>query len=744
MKLLQEILEDLRSAKCLPGLCIGVICSLMVLVVEISFAAMIFSGPLGMHAQRAVGLTLAGSVIVLIVTALFSGVRTNISLPQDAPVAIFAGAAAGIALTVGQAPPEVAFMTVVAALILSTLATGGLFLLTGWLRLSEYIRFMPYPVVAGFLAGTGWLLTKGSLEVMTDMSLCMANLPRLLEAPSLLQWLPGAAYALVLFAALRRWSHFLILPGSLFIALILYHVILALSGMDLAQAREQGYFFASFSAGNIWPAFTPADLEHIQWGAVLQQLPTLAIIPFISLLGLLLNTGGLELAMHRDLDIERELRVNGRANVLGALVGSPAGYSALSLSLLGFKTNANTRIVGLTAGLILLLTLFYGGQILALFPKALLGGFLLLLGLFFLSDWIVDTRRRMPRADYLVVLAVFGTIGLFGYLQGVLLGLVTTVVLFVVRFSTIPAVRGTSSLATTRSQRQRPLPDQQLLHIFGHETCIVDLTGYLFFGSVNALSRVILQAAHDAQTHRIMINFTQVSGFDISAVNNFVRLTQRLAARHLSVALIAPPGLFTRLLQHVGGPEIVADLHFFDELNAAVEWAEDRTLQQAHEELATHRQGKLTRGALFDQVSDSMLQGLAKQEKVEILLDQIQSRLKSFTAQTGEEILSFQEQASGMLFIRQGTVRECAVEPENKADASTPQPTLRTLRTLGPDMFFAEPAAYEQWKSPHAYIAESRSSLALLTPQALRELESAQPQTALQIHRLVVGSLSGH
>lgn len=729
-----EVLADLRSSKCIPGVSIGLVISLMAIVIEVSFAAMIFAGPLEVHAQRGMGLTLAGALLLIFVTALFSGFRPNINIPQDAPTAIFAGAAAGIAATMGAGHTEAAFITVVAALMLSTLSTAVLFLLAGRWRLAEYVRFMPYPVVAGFLAGTGWLLTKGSLEVMTGLSLNWSTLAELLDRQALWLWLPGATYALVLFTCLRRWSHFLILPGSLVGTLVLYHALLFLIGLDMSQARDMGLFFAAFAKGGIWPAFAPADMHQVQWSAVLAQLPTLAIIPFISLLGLLLNTGGVELASRRDLDLNRELLVNGGSNALAALAGAPPGYSALSLSMLGFKTGADTRIVGLTAALVLTGTLFFGGQILAVFPKALLGGFLLLLGLMFLSDWIVDTRARMPRADYLIVLAVFGTIGVFGYLQGVLLGLLVTVFLFVVRFSKIPALHAASSIASTRSRRQRSLPHQRLLAIHGGKARVFDLNGYLFFGSVNSLTSAIMEAITKEEPRFIVVDFHRVSGFDISAVNNFVRLAQRLANRRAAFVLAGAPGLFVDLLRQVGGRDMTTHLHVFPDRNTTLEWCEDRLLEEAGQVMAAGTaQAHRARSELFDEVSDLLLGRLARQEAVENLLERLGPFLEIRRYVPGETLLGAGETAAGMMFVLRGVVREIGV---NEAGRQT------VLRSLGPWAFFAEPAAYASWTSPLTYTAESETEVGLFSPDALLALEADAPQTALEMHRLVVEALS--
>ncbi|HDQ41871.1 MAG TPA: STAS domain-containing protein, partial [Desulfonatronum sp.] len=414
--------------------------------------------------------------------------------------------------------------------------------------------------------------------------------------------------------------------------------------------------------------------------------------------------------------------------------GAPAGYSALSLSMLGFKTGADTRIVGLTVTAVMSVTIVFGGQILSVFPKALLGGFLLLLGLMFLLDWIVDTRTRMPGADYLVVLAVFGTIGVFGYLHGVLLGLLATVVLFVVRFSKIPVLFSASTIAQTRSRRQRALPHQRLLATGGGKVGVFDLTGYLFFGSVNALTSAIMQAMDEEGTQAVIVDFQRVSGFDISAVYNFVRLAQRLSARQATFVLAGAPELFSNLLQQVGGQDVAENTRFFSDRNAALAWCEDTLLQEAqqamHEDSAVARQ---TRADLIDHVADDLLLRLKQQEQVEKLLERLSPFVERRSWLPGVVLLQPGETARSMFFVRQGVVREFVI------DAAGAQ---STLRSLGPATFFAEPAAYAPWVTPHGYVSESETEAALLTPEALRALETKDPQAAFEVHRLVVAAIA--
>ena len=112
--------------------------------------------------------------------------------------------------------------TCLATLILTTFLTGILLALLGHYRLGRLIRFLPFPVVGGFMAGAGWLLVKGALTVLTGSDAHFATLPQLFEPATTLKWMPALAMALLLVIATRRLRHFLVIPTIVVGSMILF------------------------------------------------------------------------------------------------------------------------------------------------------------------------------------------------------------------------------------------------------------------------------------------------------------------------------------------------------------------------------------------------------------------------------------------------------------------------------------------------------------------------------------------
>ena len=95
------------------------------------------------------------------------------------------------------------FLTVVAATLVVTVLCGIVFVVIGRFRLGALIRFVPYPVVGGFLAGTGWLLFKGGIYVATGTILHLPTVPAMIREYQLAHWLPALAFGAILLISVR-------------------------------------------------------------------------------------------------------------------------------------------------------------------------------------------------------------------------------------------------------------------------------------------------------------------------------------------------------------------------------------------------------------------------------------------------------------------------------------------------------------------------------------------------------------
>ena len=293
---------ELQPARLLPTITATLIVWLIGVIVTISYGALIFSGDLSDHIDAGIGLALISATAALIFTALLSSYPGMIGFPQDTTAALMALMAANVTHeALEHTSHDAAYITVVAAIAITSIATGIVFYLIGHYRLGRFIQFVPFPVVGGFLAGTGWLLLRGGVGLMAGVSLSLDNLDQLVTGDILIRWLPGLLYAVVLLTLMRYRSHFLLLPVMLIVGVGLFYAALLITGTSVDEANARGLMLPSLEGRNLWQPLVPSDLRQVEWGVLPQQAGTLVSVLLVSVLHLLLNASGLELVLKRDL-----------------------------------------------------------------------------------------------------------------------------------------------------------------------------------------------------------------------------------------------------------------------------------------------------------------------------------------------------------------------------------------------------------------------------------------------------------
>ena len=277
---------------------------------------------------------LFGTLVLCLAIALTGDYRGAVSGPQAMPAAVAVSVVAAASTSMAGADDETLFMTLVVILILTTVAAGASILLIGHIRTASVLRFVPYPVVAGYLAGAGWVLTLAALAIMSGIVPNWETLPRFLEPPTLWKWLPGIAYAVALRFAMAHWDHFLVMPASFILAAGAYHLGLALLDIPHGEAAAAGLLFSGVAEHRLWPAFLPGEFVHVDWSVVIQQAPNILVIVPAVLFSLTMVLKGIQAVGGVELDLDREFRAVGMANMVAALGGgSPPGYHTLSGSL---------------------------------------------------------------------------------------------------------------------------------------------------------------------------------------------------------------------------------------------------------------------------------------------------------------------------------------------------------------------------------------------------------------------------
>ncbi|RJP47711.1 MAG: STAS domain-containing protein [Anaerolineaceae bacterium] len=704
------------SKTLVPGLIAGLIVGIIVVTISISLGSFIFSGELAQFAPRGMGLLLFSGLVMGLTVAGLSSLPGAAIGPQDGPSALLAVAAAGVASGLaGVSNPEIAYHTVVTGVLLSTLATGAVFFFIGQFKLGNLVRYIPYPVIGGFLAGTGWLITRGTLEGMAGQSLSLAALPSLVTPDALFRWLPGALFATAVLLILRKFNHFLIWPGIVLGGISIFYGLIFLRGMTFDEARAAGQFMQPFGSGGLWQPFLPSHFADVDWAALSGALDSLAIIPLVSLIAFLLNASALELVAKRDIDLNRELRVAGLSNILAGLGGGVAGYHLLGATALAFRMGAQTRIVSLVSALVCGLVLVAGGSFISFLPVAFLNGMLLMLGLSFLVDWLYDARPKLPVADYALVWVILFVIGSVGFLEGVIAGVAISILLFVFKYANVNTVRDSLNGQMYHSKVERPAIQRETLNRLGESIHVFRLQGFIFFGTSNSILSRVREILED-QTNRenfIVLDFHRVHNLDSSAVSSFVRMRQLADLHDIYLVLTQVSPLMRRQMEQGG---FVGDqrVQFFPSLDHGMEWCENMLLMKyeaSTQFISTSLESQLKRSFPHPELVESLMGFL---ERVE--------------AEAAQTLMRRGEASDAMYFVESGRLN---------IELTTPDGEVIRLRSIRSGTVIGEMGLYLHQPRTADVVTLQPSVLYRLDADALMRMEAEQPQTAAALHEWI-------
>ncbi len=546
---------ELHPSKLVPSLAAGTVTGIIGVIRAISYAAIIFSGSLSAHLHVGVGIAVFSSAIISAVVALTSSLPGIIATPLAAPTAVLAVLAAGLAATLADtADSQTIAITVVAAIALGTLLTGAVLWVLGALKWGEAAQVIPYPVVGGFMAGTGWLLVQGAIKVMTGEGITLSHLSWFFQRDPCFHWLSGLLIALVLFGVSQRFQHYLVLPGLLLAATAVFFGVTWACGLSFDAAHEQGWLLGPFPEGNLWQPLTGADLASVHWGAIAQHSGTLGLLIFVSFLSLVLTNSGLELALDRELDLNRELQAVGLANLAAGLGSTMTGNQALPSTLLAHKMGAANRLTGVFKAVPCTVVLILGPSFLAYFPKPILGSLLLFLGIDLLWKWLIQGWSKFPLVDYCIVLSTVVTIGALGFLPGILVGLGLTVLQFLYHCSQAQTMLSAESVVlsdTAEAIAQMKKHDPE-----GQSVSHAVLQGFLFFGNAASLFQSLQSTLEpcDADTPKtFVLDFCRVVSLDSSAVLAFKKLLSLAKRKNITLVYVGLSDAFkTQLLRGEG------------------------------------------------------------------------------------------------------------------------------------------------------------------------------------------------
>ncbi|MGK7954230.1 MAG: SulP family inorganic anion transporter, partial [Crocosphaera sp.] len=157
----------------------SLIAATLSIIWAVSCSHLIFTGSLSPYISIGIGLILVSNII----SGLFIASRTSLPglIPsiQEPPIAILSVIASTIIAQSSLDNIETTLLTLIVIIILTGLLSGIVFFTLGFFRLGSLVRYVPYPVIGGFLAGTGWLLVSGIIKTYAGIEVSVNHLRQL-------------------------------------------------------------------------------------------------------------------------------------------------------------------------------------------------------------------------------------------------------------------------------------------------------------------------------------------------------------------------------------------------------------------------------------------------------------------------------------------------------------------------------------------------------------------------------------
>jgi SulP family sulfate permease len=563
----------------------GIITGTVAITVSVSMAALIFHGNLSNLIGYGIGTVLCATITINLILLIGSSNKGIVAAPQSATSIVLA---AGIGLLYDKSlqgdNQQDLFLLITSYLFLTSIITGIFLFIAGKYNLGKLARFVPYPVIGGFLAGTGYLIIKAAVSFMIGFTITFDNLPLLISSQGLIKLLPGIIIALMMFFLSKTTRHLILVPLIILCSICLFYSglwVLDVSHetalkLGIVMQINTGEYFNLLNISNIIPKLDYSIIFEHKW--------TIFSIIFITSIALLLNLSSLELIIKNDIDLDKELKLCGTGNIVSGLFGGIVGYQMLGPSALNHALGLKSRIPTIVLIVMSSLILFFGHDFLNFFPVPLIGAYLLFIGLNFLQDFLYDSWVKLPLSEYIIVLCILMITVFKGLLSAIAFGTIAAIFIFILNYAKVKNIKSITTGEHHRSNVERSPIEEELLRHEGKRICVYRLNGYLFFGSVYNLYLNVkryMQGTVNDHAGYIILDFKDVQGMDSSAIHSFLKISQIVENGHQAKLIYSQlkPELQNLFIKGsvLNGK---ADTNIYDDLDRSLEWCEEQILNE--------------------------------------------------------------------------------------------------------------------------------------------------------------------
>jgi len=498
---------------------------------------------------------LYGAIALGIIAALFGGTKTQISGPTG-PMAVVASAIiAGEIAIYGSL--EAALGTIVATFVLA-----GIFqILMGISRIGQYIRYMPYPVVSGFMSGIGFIIII--MQIFPFFGLSSPN--NIVDVVSSLGTIftsidfHAVALAIGTIAIIYLFPRITKAVPSTLVALITLSIASTLLELQVPII------------GNI-----PQGLPDVHIDTLLSMdwhHPMVIIIPALTLAALgaidsLLTSVVADNMTKTQHNSNKELIGQGIGNTIVGLIGGLPGAGATMRTVVNINAGGKSSLSGVVHGVVLLIVLLGAGAYAKLIPLPVLSGILITVGIGIIDYKGIKHIFHVPRADAIIMLIVLILTVFVDLLQAVAVGMVMASILFMKQTGDT-AQSKSSSNTLADFHNINPLADEKdIIDEIKDQIFIQHFDGPIFFGFTSHFKEMMRELPDVSVVIFRMENVPTIDQSGMYAIEDAVLEIEKKGILVILTGIQKQPEDMLRNIRLI--PNLIEETHLLKDFKSAI------------------------------------------------------------------------------------------------------------------------------------------------------------------------------
>lgn len=411
---------------------------------------------------------LYGAMILGLFAAIFGGTNTQISGPTG-PMTVVSAAIVSLAIS-KYGGIESAW----GIIVLTFLLAGAFQVLFGVLKIGKYIKYIPYPVLSGFMSGIGVIIII--FQIFPILGLPSPNkiidiffeLPSAISISNYLSIILALATIAIIYITPKITK---VIPSTL-IALVLVSLISYFFGLNIPLIGEMPSGLPSLKISSL------ANIHFTDFSFVLLPAITLAGLGTIDSLLTSVVADNITRTKHNS---NNELIGQGIGNMAASLIGGLPGAGATMRTVVNVKSGGRTKLSGIIHSILLILIVLGLGKYVAYIPLSALAGILITVGISIIDTKGLKSIINIPKSDAFILITVLLLTVFVDLLQAVGIGMVMASVIFMRKTSDM--VENNSSLnKVEKYDREIAWSDEEGISLQREFVYIKRFDGPMFFG----------------------------------------------------------------------------------------------------------------------------------------------------------------------------------------------------------------------------------------------------------------------